>query len=97
MSPFSIISTVLNFEFPLTNIHPAFHNYPANAKPNFQVGKTYREESKPARRVNVVNHGVVDTSNAGTRLTDCLAVIEERHKGIRVGDRVEVSCKRTSI
>ncbi len=39
----------------------------------------------------MVNHGKVDTSHVSSRLTDCLAKIEERQRQVlRVGDRVSV-------
>ncbi len=45
---------------------------------------------KPTSRPTVVNKGKVDISHVSSRLTECLAVIEEKQE-IRVGDRVRVT------
>lgn len=41
-------------------------------------------------RPTIVNKGKVDISHVSSRLTDCLAVIEEKQE-VRVGDRVRVT------
>ncbi len=56
---------------------------PCMCKLSFQVGRHYREDSKPAPRQTVVNKGKVDTSHVASRLTECLAVIEEKKQEVQ--------------
>ncbi len=54
-----------------------------------RLGHKATTSEAPTRTPNVVNRGKVETSHISSRLTDHLAVIEER-SDVRVGDRVKV-------